>query len=173
MKIYTLLSFVLLLGYLAATYFVIYKKKDNKVPTSLSDTHYAWRDLNIKWSFIFPVAMLLVAGFLMPAWISIAYEINPNLQFLAFLSTTGLAFVAAAPCFKKEQDSKVHSVAAAIAGLSAIAWIIFAAHCWWVILVFAAVFGGLAYWSKSWKASWLFWAEMAVFFATYLSIFIA
>lgn len=172
MKIYTLISFLLLLGYLAATYFYIYMKKDNKVPTSLSDTHYAWRDLNIKWSFVFPVSMLLVAGFLMPAWIRIAYEINPNLQFLAFLSTMGLAFVAAAPCFK-EQDSKVHYIAAAIAGLSAIAWIIFAAHCWWVILVFAAVFGGLAYWSKSWKASWLFWAEMAVFFATYLAVIIS
>ena len=172
MKIYTLISFLLLLGYMAATYFYIYKKKDHKVPTSLSDTHYAWRDLNIKWSFIFPVAMLLVAGFLMTAWIRIAYEVNPYLQFLAFLSTMGLAFVAAAPCFK-EQDSKVHYIAAAIAGLSAIAWIIFAAHCWWVILVFAAVFGGLAYWSKSRKASWLFWAEMAVFFATYLAVIIS
>lgn len=173
MKIYTLISFLLLLGYLAATYLVNYKKKDNKVPTSLSDTHYAWRDLNIKWSFVFPVSMLLVAGFLMPAWISIAYEVNPSLQFLAFLSTTGLAFVAAAPCFMEQQDSKVHNIAAAIAGLSAIAWIIFAAHCWWVILVFVAVFGGLAYWSKSWGSSWLFWAEMAVFCATYLAIFIA
>lgn len=147
-----LISIVILSYYLA---FVIAKFG---IPKSISETYY----LLGKMGWLFQVTLFSVAFLVVPTLIDMSSE---NTQFLAFLACAGLAFVGAAPLFKRKFDGKVHYVSAAMCCGGLVLWQVFNA-CWVVPLIcFLTVLIPMI---KDGKRMW--WLEIATIISAYISL---
>lgn len=154
--ILTLISLVILTAYVAYAVIVI-----KSVPWSISDTYYQLEKRNRpKW--LFQLSMIVPAIVLLPAWLDVSPE---GIQFLTFLSCAGLVFVGTAPCFKLNLDGKVHYVATAICGLSAIIWTCLIGLWYIPVLLLALAVILMCKYRK-----WMFWIECACFLSTYLAV---
>ena len=137
------------------------------IPPSLSETYYLYKD---KWNigFVFPIMMYLVVGFMMPAWLTLS-EGSP-FQFLSFLAPASIAFVGTAPAFKSSSlENSVHTVAAIVAAICSLLWVILVTPYWWsifVALVMVAL-GGLI--TQTLLASKVYWLETVAFMSTFTS----
>ena len=109
-----LISLVLIVAYIVYAISVM-----QGIPWSVSDTYYQL-DKRGRPKWLFQAAMIVPAFLLLPAWL----DVSPvEIQFLAFLSGTGLIFVGAAPCFKLELEGKVHYIATGVCGVASLVWI--------------------------------------------------
>lgn len=159
----TLLSLLLFLVFNLLTI-----RKHGLLP-SYSATYYKW------WKCptisAFSVITFLVAFFLMPAMIEQGED--NCLQFLGFFAPIYLIIVAISPDFEADRKTYlVHSGAAVVCALCSFAWIIFVRHLWWVLLVGIAASLGLAFVTKTVKASKTFWLEMVMFISVYIALII-
>ena len=142
---------LVIVAYLAYTIFAF-----NRIPKSISDTYYQWKDRGAK--FMFTAVMWTIAALLLPYWVTVSPD---NLQFLPFLSMSGLAFVGAACAFKETLTDSVHYTSAGIWAGSALLYFILMQN--WVAIFIGGVFGlitctiTLARNSKHFT----FWAECA------------
>lgn len=128
------------------------------IPKSISETHY----LLGKMGWLFQVTLFLVAFLVVPTLIDRSSE---NTRFLAFLACAGLAFVAAAPLFKRELDGKVHYISAAICCVGLVLWQVFNA-CWVVPLIcFVAILPPMLFDGKR-----MWWLEIATIVSAYVSL---
>lgn len=141
------------------------------VPNSLSNTFYLFKSKN-KWlRFLFPVMMVILVALLLPAWLEIS--IGSALQFLAFFAASGLLFVGAAPAFMSSNlENKVHTYSAIAAAILALLWIIFVSKIWAVILVWFFAIALIAFLTKTWKTSFVYWLETVAFMSTFTAILI-
>ena len=123
------------------------------VPASISATYY-----NTQHKWLLPVVLgISVATARVPL-----FDLTPDYwRFLVFLLVAGIMFVAAAPAFKQEFESKVHAVAAIIAGVSSIAWLIIISGIPW--LVIAGTLSALVFWKQK-----TFWLEVGILSNLYL-----
>lgn len=88
------------------------------------------------------------------------------LQFLAFLSGTGLIFVGAAPCFKLELEGKVHYIATGVCGVASLVWICLTGYWLFPLLLFASCI----YLTYRYQRP-MFWVECSLFLSVYLTVF--
>ena len=82
-------------------------------------------------------------------------------QFVAFFIVASILFVAFAPAFREDLEGKVHSGAAIILGISAVAWLILIAGVPW--LAIAGVVVGI----KN-RKQFVFWLEVGVLLNLYI-----
>lgn len=164
MQILALISCIIYIAY-NAVYFSLFKK----VPKSLSETYYLYQE-KYKRGWVFMAALIFMGMLLIPHLIEIT---NTKVQFLAFLCPLSIIFVGSAPCFKGiTTDSIVHPIAAILAAVFGVAWIIFATSFWWILLI-VFILGCLgAYFTKTIKTSYLFWGETILFVSVYLCAFL-
>jgi hypothetical protein len=148
------------------------------VPVSLSDSFYLLNGIKKGLGFLFTAMMVSMAFCLMPGWLEITETItswSSNFTALPFLAAAGIAFVGAAPAFRKNEVEKlVHGISAYLAAAFAILWICIV--CYEVALivlpisVFVIVVLGLS--TKTLKSSKIYWLEMLAFLATFATILI-
>lgn len=140
------------------------------IPESLSMTYYLYKERFNK-GFLFPAIMYLVVAFMMPAWITMSE--GSDFQFLAFLAPAAIAFVGTAPAFLSSNlENKVHTIAALIAAACSLLWVILVTPYWWIILVWVGIITALAFFTKSVKASYIYWLEMVAFGSTFTAAII-
>lgn len=137
------------------------------VPRSLSMTYYLWKDKSNK-GYVFQLMMFSVVAFIMPAWITMSE--GSDFQFLAFLAPAAIAFVGAAPAFKKSDlENAVHQTSAYSAAAFSIAWIALVTPYWWMILVWVAIVALLSILTSTYKSAYIYWLETVAFGATFSS----
>ena len=115
------------------------------VPDMVSDTYYQLQSTigsevldgktkrNFGW--VFSLVMVLVAFLMLVALL----DTGRGVQFLVFIGCSGLAFVGCAPNYYDKTEYPVHKCAAIIAAVGCVGWCMSA--CWWVSLVFLALYG--------------------------------
>ena len=129
------------------------------VPRSLSDTYYLLDGMG----WLFQVVLAVFTFLVIPVWVgcSSAYT-----ECLAFLSCSGLGFVAAAACFKVDLTGMVHYVSAVLCCACAVLWQVLETS--WLIpcvgLGLACLGGVLT------KGKWFWWIEMGVLGSALVSI---
>lgn len=148
------------------------------IPVSLSDSFYLLNGVKKGLGFIFTAMMVSMAFCLMPGWLEITETItswSKNFTALPFLAAAGIAFVGAAPAFRKNEVEKlVHGISAYLAAAFSILWICIV--CYEVALivlpisVFVIVALGLS--TKTLKSSKIYWLEMLAFLSTFATILI-
>lgn len=128
------------------------------IPKSISETYY----LLGKHGWLFQVTLFSVAFLVVPTLIERSSE---GTRFLAFLACMGLAFVAAAPLFKRELDGKVHYISAAMCCGGLVLWQVFNAS--WVVplICFVAVLPPMLFGGKR-----MWWLEIATIVSAYVSL---
>ena len=141
------------------------------VPKSLSDTYYLYKNKK-KWTrVLFPIMMVSMVAFLMPAWLEISAA--SALQFLAFFASGGILFVGTAPAFmSSDLENKVHTYSAIGAAVFALLWVIFVSKAWFMIPIWFVVIALIAWLTKTWKSALIYWLETVAFMSTFTSILI-
>lgn len=128
------------------------------IPKSISETYY----LLGKMGWLFQVTLFSVAFLVVPTLIDMSSE---GTRFLAFLACAGLAFVGAAPLFKRKLDGKVHYISAAMCCGGLVLWQVFNA-CWVVPLIcFVAIIPPMLFDGKR-----MWWLEIATIVSAYVSL---
>ena len=141
------------------------------IPNSLSNTFYLYKQKKEWMRIFFPIMMLLLVVFLMPAWLEISA--GSALQFLAFFASGGLLFVGAAPAFmRSDLENNVHTYSAIGAVVFALLWVIFVSKAWFMILIWLAVIALIAWLTKTWKSALIYWLENVALMSTFTSIII-
>lgn len=109
---------------------------------------------------------------------------NSGWQFLGFFAPMYLVVVALFPLTDLPPDANeydikrhkrqeiIHVVGASLCATCTIAWVIFVAHLWWLLLVALFVVACCAYFTKTILTSTVFWLEMILFLAGYPAILI-
>lgn len=135
------------------------------IPKSLSMTYYLYKEKYNK-GFLFPAMMYLVVACMMPAWITMSE--GSDFQFLAFLAPAAIAFVGTAPAFlSSDLENMVHQVSAYLAAAFSLLWIILVTPYWWIIPVWVGIITALAFFTRSVKASYIYWLERVAFESTF------
>lgn len=166
---------IVILSSIAISIFILYTVISlcvfQKVPASLSNTYYMYKEKKEWLKYLFSIIMVSVAGLLMPAWLE-ATE-GSYLQFLSFLTCAAIMFVGTAPNFKGTKlESTVHSVSAIIAAICAMLWCIFVVGSYGVILSYLVIFLIIALCTKTLTSAYIFWLEMVAFMSMFLSLII-
>lgn len=163
--------------YLVLTSFVIYLVYNiislctHGTPNSLSNTYYLWNDVKKGAGYAFCVALGLMAGLLLPAWLEIG--VGSYWQFLSFLTCGSLLFVAAAPNFKSVGiESTVHTVAAIFSAICGMCWVIFVADLWAIVLLVLMYTLIVAVSQGSLKRCYVYWLETIAFLSIYVALLI-
>ena len=166
---------IVILSSIAISIFILYVVISlcifQKIPASLSNTYYMYKEKKEWLKYLFSIIMVSVAGLLMPAWLE-ATE-GSYLQFLSFLTCAAIMFVGTAPNFKGTKlESTVHSASAIIAAICAMFWCLFVVGSWGIILGYLILILGLSLITKTLKTSYTFWLEMVAFLSLYTSLLI-
>ena len=125
------------------------------LPASLSATFYRTER---KWLFPLTIA---TSGLL--AMVPLLNHTPDRYRFVAFFIVAATLFVASAPAFRDEFTGRVHATAAAILGLSTLAWLILTIGWPWLALAgtVIAVFD---------RRHFLFWIEVGLLYNLYASL---
>lgn len=161
--LFVLIAFLVYWSYNAATLSIF------GAPFSLSKTFYLFQERK-KWQrILFPIMMMTMAGFLMPAWLDISE--GHDLQFMAFFAMAGIMFTGAAPAFdNSDLENKVHTFSAIFAAIFALLWIVFVANLWYFIMAWFIVIVLIALLSNTVKTSYVYWLETVAFMSTFTVI---
>lgn len=118
---------------------------------------------------VWSVVTVVVAFLILPSMLERG---EGNLvQCLGFFVPLYLAVVAFTPRYETEHSQYVvHVIGTIVCAAIAVAWLIFVRHLWWVLLIALAVFGAVAYLTKTYKTSYVFWLEMAMFASVYAAV---
>lgn len=139
---------------------------------SLSASYYV---LPKKWCWLFTAMMWLCAGLLMPAWIEIADSFSDwrsYLTVLSFFTCALICFTGAAPNFRGcELESKVHTISATTAAITALLWcFIVGWQIMYVPITAILIVLGISLGTKTLKSNSTYWLEMMAFGATYSTV---
>lgn len=147
------------------------------VPKSLSETFYLWNGVKNHLGYIFTGMMYSMALTLLPAWLELSPLISSWSIYtrpLTFFTCGAIAFVGAAPAFRKDKmEAAVHNISARIAAVAAIIWCL--VTCWQIMYVplgIAALVAIAGWVTKTWKTSNVYWLEMMAFAATFGTVIV-
>jgi hypothetical protein len=140
--------------------------------TSLSASYYVLPK-NLRW--LFTAMMWLCAGLLMPAWIEIAdsfLDWRSYLTVLSFFTCALICFTGAAPNFRGcVLESKVHTISATTAAITALLWCFIAGwQIMYVPIIAIAIVTAISVLTKTLKSCLTYWLEMMAFGATYSTV---
>lgn len=147
----------MMITYLAITVFTF------GVPKSISETYYLWKEKGLR--FLFTFVMWIVGLQILIYWISVS---KPSLQFIPFLSISGMLFVGAACAFKETLTSTVHYTSAGIWAFFATLYFVLV-HDWIAITAGVATFVLMALFIG--RKHFTFWAECACIITMIIGIF--
>lgn len=139
---------ILLSGSVFITYIIYSLCAVGKVSISLSATYYDLNERNGT-GWCFTLTMALISLFLMPYWIASS---PMDIQFLPFISTACLLFVALTPNYREYLQGRVHYVSAYLCAASIVIWLLLMGL-WWIVLPIS-VFGiilTLLFYRKEWS----------------------
>ena len=144
------------------------------IPWSMSETFYLYEKKKKGLGWLFTIFMWVMALTMIPGWVSISDSLGPwrsYFTFLSFISGASILFIGTAPRYKEDMEGKVHTIAAIICAISALAWDFISAYkmCW-VPLIGMAIPALIATITKTWKSSREYWLEMMAFDATFATI---
>ena len=121
------------------------------------------------WSIVtMVVAILLAFG-------TIEAGDESPLQFLGFFAPVYLGIVALTPEYESDDrkgQKVVHYVGTALCAACTILWLIFTLRCWFYIPIAVVLCGVAAYFTKTYKKSYILWAELSLFAAVYGAVLI-
>ena len=141
------------------------------IPKSLSNTYYLYQEKKSWMKMLFPIMMISISVFLMPAWLEIS--LGSNLQFLAFLAVGGILFTGAAPAFKHSKlEDRVHTISAICAAVFSLLWVFFVSNAWWTILIWTVIVIFCSIKTKTLNKCLIYWLETIAFMSTLSSILI-
>lgn len=153
------------------------------VPKSLSESFYLYKNKCYKseynhLGYIFTGFMFLMSMCLMPAWLEISdmwSSWSTNFTFLAFFAAASIAFVGAAPAFRKtKMEGTVHEVAAKVAAAASLIWCFVICYNIAYVPVIGAAIPAIGGWiTKTWKTAQVYWLEMMAFGATFATVITA
>ncbi len=126
------------------------------LPTSISETYYY---TEAKW--LFPTCTATAGALALVPTLNITPD---RYQFVAFFIVAAILFVAAAPAFREELTDKVHSGAAIILGVSALAWLILTSGVPYIAIT--AILAGLMFDRRR----IVFWLEAGLLYDLYTSL---
>lgn len=124
-------------------------------PTSISETYY---HTEAKW--LFPTCTATAGALALVPLLDITPD---SYQFVAFLIVAAILFVAAAPAFREELTRGVHSGAAIILGVSALAWLILTSGVPYIAITATLI--GLAD-----RRHFIFWLEVGLLYNLYTTL---
>ena len=121
---------------------------------------------------LWSIVTILAAILLVPAMTSIG-EGN-YFQFLGFFAPLYLIVVGLTPEYETyRRQKRTHVIGAIICALCAIIWIAFVAQRWAIFLAYSFIMFMTALATQTHKKALIFWGEMAFFFSTYATTFLA
>lgn len=121
--------------------------------------------LNI-WSMVTLVSALLLIPVLLEQ------SNNNTWQFLGFLAPVSLILVGISPDYQTNKFSWwIHQIGAIATVIFISFYSILVPNLWWIILIIIAV-AAIVSAITGFKKYWMFWAEMAMYLATYIILFI-
>jgi hypothetical protein len=134
---------------------------------SISDSFYRFEEQKRGHGYLF-TAWCFVIGF---ASMTLILEASAGkwFQFLGFIAGAGLCLVGAAPRFRT-LEKRIHTVAALLCGIPAVAWCLLTGH-WAIVLLSFGMCLLLCAALK--KKNPVFWVETAAFAATYATLMTA
>jgi hypothetical protein len=152
-------SFILFAAYIATII-----AANHGIPASVSDSFYILDGQRKDLGYVFTPWCWAIGGSVM----LVMFEISEGewYQALGLFAGGGLCFAGTAPLFKGH-ERLIHYTSAAVCALSATLWIIFTGY-WTIPLAFALIATPVI--QK--YGNPVFWAETALFLATYLSLYI-
>ena len=133
------------------------------IPKSISETHYLWKSKG--WDYLFTFVMWTVGVPILIYWVSVSPK---NLQFLPFLSISGMCFVGAACAFKETLTSTVHYTSAGVWAAFATLYFVLV-HDWVAISAGVVTFVLMAMFIG--RKHFTFWAEIACIVTMIIGIF--
>lgn len=128
------------------------------LPTSISETYYY---TEAKW--LFPTCTATAGALALVPLLNIT---PGRYQFVAFFIVASILFVVAAPAFREELTNKVHSGAAIILGVSALAWLILTSGVPYIAIT--AILAGLLFDRRR----IVFWLEAGLLYNLYTSLIV-
>lgn len=118
---------------------------------------------------LWSVVTMTVAFLLCFAMLEVGDE-SP-LQFLGFAAPVYLGVVSLTPKWATDKhQKKVHVIGALTCALAAVLWLIFTLRQWYLIPISLLLAWCGGYFTYSLKTSYVFWLEMAMFFAVYVAV---
>ncbi len=150
-----IIAFVILVAYVATSIGFF------GIPPSLSETFYLWGKYKLSW--LFSVTMVVVAAL---TWLGLTQTLPEKYLWAAWLSVTGLIFVAATPCFKQEYQGKIHTTSAMLCAVAAVVLCCLLGQ--YITLASSVVVFTIACLINK-RKNLVFWAEMAAFFSLFVS----
>jgi hypothetical protein len=157
MKALYFFAVALIVSYLATTIFTF------GVPKSISDTHYLWKSKG--WSYLFTFVMWFTGVPVLIYWVYVSPE---KLQFIPFLSISGMCFVGAACAFKEHLTAAVHYTSAGVWASFAVLYFILV-HDWIAISAGVVTFILMALFIG--RKHFTFWAEIACVITMIIGIY--
>lgn len=145
---------------------------------SLSESYYRLQRAYKK-GWIFSAVLVVVVALVLPSWLDLAD--GHTFQFLGFLAPASLLFVAAAPRFRESLTDAVHYVAAVVAALCSILWVLLINKDLPLFLVLAVICTALFFYRRynfyfKKKGVWVkqstivFWLEILAFYSLFISL---
>ena len=163
----TILSFILLVGFIALSTFL-----NRELPGSYSAFSALWADeipmsnLNV-WSIV----TAIVAFLMVPPMIEAGD--GSYFQCLGFFAPLYLIVVSLTPEWDiDKRQHRVHVIGAALCAFLALLWLVLIRGHWWLVCAcfVAAVIAGS--WTKTLPGCRVFWGECVMFLSVYLSLII-
>lgn len=148
MKITFYLAIALFIGYILGTIL-----RFEKIPKSISDTHYMWKEIG--YPYMFTAVMWVLAFLVLMYWVDVTPD---KLKPLPFLSMSGLGFVGGACAFKETLTKGTHFTAAAIWAIFAILYFVLTQN--YISILLGATTGIVGLILNRFK-NFTFWAECA------------
>lgn len=133
------------------------------IPKSISETHYLWKSKGRNYLFTF--VMWVVGVPILIYWVSVS---KPSLQFIPFLSISGMCFVGAACAFKEHLTAAVHYASAGVWAFFATLYFVLV-HDWVAISAGVITFVLMAMFIG--RKHFTFWAEIACIVTMEIGIF--
>ena len=168
------MNWTLIFVLIALVIYIVYNIVSLKmfgVPNSLSETFYLFKEKKEWMKYLFPIMMVSLVVFLMPAWLEIS--VGSPFQFLSFLAAAGIMFTGAAPAFlSSSMEKTVHTTGAICAAIFALLWVILVSKLWWTIPLWLVTLGLTMWVTKTIKSSYIYWLETIAFMSTFTSIII-
>lgn len=124
------------------TFFILYNiffygLNDWQIPESISATSYMSMDV-FGTTFPFTLLCLISAITLFPSWIAVSPQM---LQWLPFISCSGMIFAGSTPLFKGEFEGKIHNASGIVAFVAGMLWLVLTSN--WITLGAIIAIGGI------------------------------
>lgn len=161
----TIASLIIFAGFVALS---VYKYKWQK---SYSAYAAKWTEFIGDGTHAWSIVTIVVALFLTFGTVEAGDE-SPW-QFLGFFAPVYLGVVALTPRYETDRKQKIiHYVGTILCAVCSVLWLVVTLRCWFYLPIAALLCGAAAYFTKTYKTSFVLWIELSLFAAVYGALLI-